>query len=196
MTGQRKNGTGGTHEPRGLPLSSSRQDRADAGIIVAAKELAPLVINLLERTEGIHGTTQNIVRAKALAAQIQGLSGAKVEAVRSEVNIGSKVLINDLVKDDIYITHFPGRDLEWSFVALLDDDPFDDFNNIKIKIGKEVMEIHAADYGLAPYGGVNSSWIPNVWTERTGVNLSDGKNIMKEIELGQVDELPDDEDIV
>lgn len=180
-------------EPRNSPLSSSRQDRADASIIAAAKELASLVISLSNDGVLDHVDSGNLIKAKLLAAQIQGLSGAKVNVKSSEAS-GAKVYLKDLVVERIYITHFPNRNVEWSYVCHEDDDPFGDPLEIRIKVNEEVETINAADYGLAPYGGVNSAWIPNVWTESTGVNVSDGKRIMRNIEPTQDGDLPENED--
>ena len=157
-------------------MASSRKDRANEAILAAAIELS-VVAKKLATSISISGGEllsqhyNEVARTMALSAMIEGVAGNG-----SDVGMpGKRVLLEDLVKDGVYITHFQGRSEEWSYGGSLSDVAG---RSILVCSKDKSETIAPSDYGLCAYDGGSGAWHPFVWTEKSGVNVNDGKSIM------------------
>jgi hypothetical protein len=221
-------------------MAPGRQVKADAAIVAAATELAPLVSELIKRFAAaasfvpliselierlttateltpivselikkitgsmrtsdceIYGAAEaKIVKMLSLATTIEGLAGLPSQSNFSSSDlVERKILLEDLVTNGIYITHFDGRDEEWTLLSVNHDT-----RQIIIKLSAStkgtldvIISVNAADYGLCPYG-VGEEWNSHAWTSSMGIKTTDGADILKLAGAQSQDyELPEDDE--
>jgi hypothetical protein len=168
-------------------MASGRQERSDASVLAAAYELASLARRMATRISTGIGTTlgeefaahrDEVVRVLALSASIEGtILGGEVDVGVK----GTRAYLSDLVPGGYYVTHYLGRDQEWSF---LHGPTVAGGTVITIDYhGVGPVMTDAADLGLCPYGGGNGAWHPNVWTEKVGASTADGKAVAARVDL-------------
>ena len=174
-------------------MASSRKDRANEAILAAAIELS-VVAKKLATSISISGGEllsqhyNEVARVMALSAMIEGVAGNG-----SDVGIpGKRVLLEDLVKDGVYITHFQGRSEEWSYGGSLSDVAG---RSILVCSKDKSETIAPADYGLCAYDGGSGAWHPFVWTENVGLKVTDGRDIGDMVDGDGTDFDIDDEEV-
>ena len=152
-------------------MASGRENKANASILMSAVELAALCRRMATHSLALDeaGFRDEAVRILALAASIEGVIGmGDPSGVK-----GTRAFFGDLVVGECYLTHFQGRSEDWSYAGVNNDDRM-----ILIEVGGKQKIVASADYGLCAYDGGSGAWHPFVWTEKSGVNVNDGKSIM------------------
>jgi hypothetical protein len=167
-----------------MGMASGRAARADAAVLAAAYELAPLARRLASRVAVGVGTTLGetmaahggeVRRILALAASIEGT----VLGPSAPARPGERVFLGDLAVGRIYVTHHAGGDLEWACKGVGPG------GAVVVESGGSAKSVDGGDLGLCAYGAGSGAWHPHSWTEATGATSGDGAEVMRRVGAGQ-----------